>query len=103
MTKEEFRQIDNENEYISNMLKAHKKDIGRRLDIFIDPLYKKINKYGFIYCIHTHYYPVKIHVYDGTNDDSNSIDIQDFKIIAKTDSFPGDALKIVEEWLSEFE
>ena len=99
MTKTEFKQIDKENEYISNLLEAHKEKIATTLDSFFSPLYEEIKPHGFIFCMHTHYHPIKVNVYDGTSDDSNKLTIEDFKITEQTVDFPDHVLEIVKKWL----
>ncbi len=99
MTKTEFNEIDKENEYISNLLSTHREKISERFNSFFSPLYKEIKPHGFIFCVHTHYHPVVITIYDGTEEDSHRLSIKDFKITETSVLFPSVVLNIVEEWL----
>lgn len=99
MTKTEFKEIDKENEYISNLLRTHQKGIQKKLDVFFETLGNAIKEHGFIHCIHTHYFPSRVSVYDGTEKESHNLIIQNFEIINQSSSFPPVVMKIIKEWL----
>lgn len=99
MTKKEFKEAERENEYISNLLHSHRKNITEKLDVFFESLSAVVCPHGFTICVHTHYSPIKVSVYNGMKKDSHRLEIQGFKIMNVSDGFPVDVMKIVEDWL----
>jgi len=103
MTKEKFKLLDKENKYISNLLEAHKEKIEKQMKVFIEPLKEIAREHGFLCCIHTHYFPSVISIYDSTLDDSNKLTIQNFKIIDFNNDFPMAVIKLVEDFIADGE
>ncbi len=99
MKIEEFKELEKENKYISNLLTAHQENIQEKIEEFFKTLHNDIHQHGFSVCIHTHYFPTLISVFNGLEKDSDRLSIQNFKIIDKTNNFNIVVMELVEDWL----
>ena len=99
MKIEEFKELEKENEYISNLLTVHQGNIQEKLEVFFETLHDEMRQHNFTVCVHPYYYPSQISVFNGTDKDSDTLTIQNFKIIDKTDDFHLLVMELVKDWL----
>ena len=105
MTKEQLKELNNENTYILNMMELQKGSMEERISPFFKPLKELIRDHGFIYCIHTHTTPITVSIYNSIENGKDYLQIQldDLSIINVSDNFPGEVLEILEDWLDGVE
>lgn len=101
MTKEEFKELEKENAYISNLLKVATEANVEKLNEFFFSLIDDLKAYDFMVCAHFHYNPIRIDVFDGTDEGSQSLTIANFEVIKKTDNFDPLVLDLIEIWLRD--
>ena len=101
MTKQDFIEIKKQNKYINDLLKMNQDENSHKLENFFHGLKEGMDAYDFYVCIHTHADNVFVNVYDGTKEDSQSLTIQNFKVIKKSDNFNPLVFDLVEIWLRD--
>lgn len=103
MKKEYFIEIEKHSSYINNLLNVTQKANQEKLDLFFNDLSAAVSAYGFGVCVHVHFDPVRVTVYNGVEALSHHLTIQNFSVIDKSDDFNPVVLELVESWLRGLE
>lgn len=71
--------------------------------IFLSSLVKELEMYDFMVCAHFHYNPIRVDIFDGTAEGSQSLTVVNFEVVRKTDNLNPDVLDLGETWFGELE
>lgn len=93
--KEQFINVLNLNQQHYILEQKLKKNI----DIAFEDIEEELKKYSYLFCPHFSNKKLSIHIYNGTEKDSASLHLEDFKITYITDNFDKDLLIIIEDFL----
>ena len=94
-------ELGKQNSYILNLIEVHRRDINVKIENILEPLSNELRVETFMLCVHLHCDPVQISIYNGTEDNSHRLQIENLEIIKISSSFPEEVKQIVERHLKE--